>query len=155
MIAGGRFTGWLEAHSFLLRKYGWEIILKTHTVSGIPPMSDQVLQTHHDDTKEARARRALQDLGLQIADRWASGFQSRPTQQLVLQKIIDPVVKHVLQTIFPWMVGTAILFLVLLICTVITCYMVLRTTSFSPPQLPASSYIQYLPAAAIAASMTQ
>ena len=82
-----------------------------------------------DIPREERARQALQELGLQVADRWASGFQNRPTQQLVLQKIIEPAVKHILQTIFPWVVGVAILFLVLLICTVITCVIVLRAPS--------------------------
>ncbi len=82
-----------------------------------------------DSSREERARQALQDLGLQVADRWASGFQHRPTQQLVLQKIIEPAVKHILQTIFPWVVGVAILFLVLLICTVVTCVIVLRAPS--------------------------
>jgi hypothetical protein len=81
--------------------------------------------------KEVHARQALQDLGLEIANRWASGFQERPTQQLVLQKIIDPAVKHILNSIFPWMVGVAILFLILFICTVVTCVIVLRT-----PMLP-------------------
>jgi hypothetical protein len=79
--------------------------------------------------KEARARVALQELGLDIADRWASGFEKRPTQQLVLQKIIEPAVRHVLNSIFPWMVGVAILFLVLLVCTVVTTYIVLRSSS--------------------------
>lgn len=78
------------------------------------------------DAKEQRARQALHDLGIQIADRWATGFQNRPTQQLLLQKIIDPAVKHVLSSIFPWILGMAILFLVLLICTVVTTVIVLR-----------------------------
>jgi hypothetical protein len=77
--------------------------------------------------KEARAHQALQDLGVEIADRWASGFEKRPTQQLVLQKLIDPVVRHILNTMLPWIVGVAICFLVLLICTVVTCVIVLRT----------------------------
>jgi hypothetical protein len=77
--------------------------------------------------KEREAQSALQQLGLEIADRWASGFEKRPTQQLVLQKIIDPAVKHILSTIFPWVVGVAILFLVLLTCTVVTCYIVLSS----------------------------
>ena len=81
------------------------------------------------DTKDARARKALHELGLKIADQWASGFQDRPTQQLILQKIIDPAVKHILHSISPWIVGMAILFLVLIICTVVTCVMVLRTSS--------------------------
>ena len=93
--------------------------------------------------KEARATKALHTLGLEIADKWASGFQNRPTQQLILQKLIDPVVNHVLQTMFPWMVGSAILFLVLLVCTVVTCVMVLRTTT-SPIQDSLQSQISHL-----------
>lgn len=79
------------------------------------------------EAREARAREALHEIGLELADRWASGFQKRPTQQLILQKIIDPAVKHILSTIFPWAVGMAVLFLVLLLCTVVTCVIVLRS----------------------------
>ena len=85
------------------------------------------MTTGADPKKEANARAALQELGLEIADRWASGFEKRPTQQLVLQKIIEPAVRHVLNSIFPWIVGVAILFLVLLVCTVVTTYIVLRS----------------------------
>ncbi len=89
------------------------------------------------DTKESRARSALQELGLEIADQWATGFQRRPTQQLILQKIIEPAVSHILQTIFPWVVGMAVLFLVLLVCTVVTCVIVLRSGA-APILTPAS-----------------
>lgn len=81
------------------------------------------------DTKDSRARKALHELGLRLADQWASGFQDRPTQQLILQKIIDPAVKHILNSISPWIVGMAILFLVLIVCTVVTCVIVLRGAS--------------------------
>ena len=77
--------------------------------------------------KEMTARSALHNLGVEIADRWVSGFEKKPTQQLVPQKFIDPVVRHILNSIFPWLVGVAILFLVLLFCTVATCVIVLRT----------------------------
>jgi hypothetical protein len=100
--------------------------------------------------KEERAKEALHKLGLEVADKWASGFQNRPTQQLILQKLIDPVVNHVLQSMFPWMVGTAVLFLVLLVCTVVTCVMVLRTTSSHDP-LP-SQIVHLLQTAAQSAS---
>jgi hypothetical protein len=79
------------------------------------------------EEKEARAKSALHNLGLEIADKWVSGFEKRPTQQLVLQKFIDPVVRHILNSIFPWIIGVAIFFLVLLICTVVTCVIVLRS----------------------------
>jgi hypothetical protein len=77
--------------------------------------------------REARARVALQEIGLEVAEKWASGLSKRPTQQLVLQKLIDPIVRHILNTMLPWIVGVAVLFLVLLICTVVTTYMVLRS----------------------------
>jgi hypothetical protein len=83
--------------------------------------------------KETRARAALAELGLEIADRWASGFEKRPTQQLILQKIIDPAVQHVLNSVFPWIVGGAILFVVLFICTVVTTVIVLRSGSIQGP----------------------
>ena len=79
------------------------------------------------EEKEVRARAALQELSLEIADKWATGFQQRPTQQLILQKIIDPAVRHVLNSIFPWVIGGAILFLILFVCTVVTCFIVIRT----------------------------
>ena len=60
--------------------------------------------------KEQAARSALRELGLEIADRWVTSFEKRPTQQLVLQKIIDPIVRHSLNSICPWIVGVAICF---------------------------------------------
>ena len=79
-----------------------------------------------DIERERKARDALQELGLEIADRWASGFQNRPTQQLVLQKIIDPAVRHILSSIFPWVLGVGMLFFVMVICTVLTMVLVMR-----------------------------
>jgi hypothetical protein len=76
---------------------------------------------------ETRARIALRNLGLEVAERWASGFQERPTQQLILQKIIEPAVRHIMASIWPWIIGGAILFLVLFICTIVTCFIVLRS----------------------------
>ena len=90
--------------------------------------------------KEQVARSALKDLGIEIADSWVSGFEKRPTQQLVLQKFIDPVVRHILNSIFPWIVGVAILFLVLLFCTVATCVIVLRAP-YPGPYSPGSSIL--------------
>jgi hypothetical protein len=92
------------------------------------------------EDKETKARKALHELGLRLADQWASGFQDKPTQQLILQKIIDPAVKHILQTISPWIIGMAILFLVLITCTVITCIIVLRGP-MQGPGIPAGSAV--------------
>ena len=79
------------------------------------------------ETKETKARNALHRLGLELADRWVTNFEQRPTEQLVLQKYIDPIVRHILNSIFPWIVGVAILFLLLLFCTMVTCWVVIRS----------------------------
>lgn len=79
------------------------------------------------ESKETRARNALHKIGLDLADRWVSNLEKRPTEQLILQKFIDPMVMHILNSIFPWIVGVAILFLLLLLCTVITCAVVIRS----------------------------
>ena len=89
------------------------------------------------EDKETKARKALHELGLRLADQWASGFQDKPTQQLILQKIIDPAVKHILQSISPWIIGMGVLFLVMITCTVITCIIVLR----SPGPMPLYSQV--------------
>ncbi len=79
--------------------------------------------------REKMAYDAIKEIGMQIADRWADGFQKRPTQQLILQKVIDPAVRHIMSSMLPWIIGIAILFLVLLVCTVVTCVIVLRSGS--------------------------
>jgi hypothetical protein len=89
-------------------------------------------ETAKEQDKETRARAALQELGLEIADKWATGFQQRPTQQLLLQKIIDPAVRHVVNSLFPWVIGMAVLFLILFVCTVVTCFIVIRTGLLVP-----------------------
>lgn len=90
-------------------------------------------------SKEQRARAALQELSLEIADKWATGFQQRPTQQLVLQKILDPAVRHVMNAIFPWIIGGAVLFLILFVCTVVTCFIVIRSGMTVPASTTATA----------------
>jgi hypothetical protein len=103
-------------------------------------MSSTATQTD----KEARARLALQELGLEIADKWATGFQQRPTQQLILQKIIDPAVRHILNSLFPWVIGGAILFLILFVCTVVTCFIVIRSSGVGAAPVTATAATSFV-----------
>ena len=98
----------------------------------LEPQTIVMIPKDTKEVKEVNARAALQDVALEIANHYVNGFEKRPTQQLVLQKFIDPIVRHILNSIFPWIVGVAILLLVLLLCTVITCVIVLRTPSSVP-----------------------
>jgi hypothetical protein len=95
--------------------------------------------------KEARARSALQELGLEVANKWASEFETRPTQQLILQKLIDPVVRHVLNSMLPWIIGMSIFFLVLLVCTVVTTYMVIRSGGPTTLEMAAAAIAATVP----------
>jgi len=79
--------------------------------------------------RERVSRAALQELGAEIAARCADAVESKPSIQLSMQKLIDPVVRHILNTIFPWVLGVAVLFLIMVICTVITLVLVLRSGS--------------------------
>jgi hypothetical protein len=97
------------------------------SVDSMDPVTPVASVIGSAETKERKARAALQELGAEIADRCASALEQRPTMQLALQKLIDPIVRHILNTIFPWVVGVAVLFLILLICTVVTCVIVLRS----------------------------
>lgn len=93
----------------------------------MPTLSDKKEREEREERQERTSRAALHDLGAEIANRYASALEERPTMQLALQKLIDPVVRHILNTILPWIVGVAVLFLILLICTVVTCVIVLRS----------------------------
>jgi hypothetical protein len=115
-------------------------------------MSDQSKMT---SAKEEQARAALQEIGLEIADCWVTSIETRPTQQLVLQKMLDPIVRHILNSIFPWIIGVAILFMILLICTVVTCIIVLRSTgSYGPVEWISLGTLGSLAAAASLAEST-
>jgi len=93
---------------------------------------------------DSKARNALHDLAAELADSYATALEKRPTAQLALQKLINPVVMHILNTIFPWVVGVAVLFLILLICTVVTCFIVLR--SAAGPMVAYGPLVAYGPA---------
>ena len=104
------------------------------------------------EEREEQARIALQEIGLEIADCWVSSIETRPTQQLVLQKMLDPIVRHILNSIFPWIIGVAILFMILLICTVVTCIIVLRSSTVGAVELISLGTLGSLAAASFAES---
>lgn len=68
-----------------------------------------------------------------------------PDNQSRLQSVLDPIVSHIIQRVFPYILLSAILFLILFILTIGTFWIVVRSGgSFSVPAvLPVS-----LPAAA-------
>jgi len=51
-----------------------------------------------------------------------------PENQARLQSILDPIVSHIINRIFPYILLSAILFLILFILTIGTFFMVMRTS---------------------------
>ena len=51
-----------------------------------------------------------------------------PENQARLQHLLDPIVSHIINRVFPYILLSAILFLILFILTIGTFLMVMRTT---------------------------
>jgi hypothetical protein len=75
-----------------------------------------------------RYAEATADFGTHIGDKILVLLRS-PESQARLQSILDPIVSHIINRIFPYILLSAILFLILLLMTIGTFWMVMRTSS--------------------------
>lgn len=55
-----------------------------------------------------------------------------PENQARLQSILDPIVSHIINRVFPYIILSAILFLILFILTIGTFWMVMKTSVMAP-----------------------
>jgi fructoselysine-6-P-deglycase FrlB-like protein len=75
-----------------------------------------------------RYAEATADFASHIGDKILVLLRS-PESQARLQSILDPIVSHIINRIFPYILLSAILFLILLLMTIGTFWMVMRTSS--------------------------
>ncbi len=75
-----------------------------------------------------RYSEANMEIAEQIGDKIMSLLR-HPTTQTKLQSILDPVVSGIISRVFPYILFSAILFLILFIMTIGTFYMVLKNTN--------------------------
>jgi len=75
-----------------------------------------------------RYTEATGDLAEHIGDKILILLRS-PENQARIQSILDPIISHIINRIFPYILLSAILFLILFILTIGTFYMVMRTSS--------------------------
>ena len=80
-----------------------------------------------------RYTEANYDIASHIGDKLMNVLRT-PENQARLQSILDPIVSHIINRIFPYILLSAILFLILFILTIGTFFMVMRT-SVSPSVL--------------------
>lgn len=81
-----------------------------------------------DTEQRDRYAEATYDIAGHIGDKVLSLLRT-PENQSRLQSILDPIVSHIINRVFPYILLSAILFLILLILTVGTFWMVMKTNS--------------------------
>lgn len=74
-----------------------------------------------------RYAEATSDLASHMGDKLLTLLRT-PENQARLQTILDPVVSHIINRVFPYILLSAILFLILFILTIGTFWMVMRTS---------------------------
>lgn len=68
------------------------------------------------------------DIAKDIGDKILLLMRS-PENQVRVQSILDPIVSHIINRVFPYILLSAILFLILFILTIGTFYMVMRSSA--------------------------
>ena len=74
-----------------------------------------------------RYAEASSDLASHMGDKILTLLRT-PENQARLQSVLDPVVSHIINRVFPYILLSAILFLILFILTIGTFWMVMRTS---------------------------
>jgi hypothetical protein len=74
-----------------------------------------------------RYKDAVDDMASHIGEKVMSVLR-HPDNQARLQSVLDPVVNHIIQRVFPYILLSAILFLILFVLTVGTFWLVMRST---------------------------
>lgn len=81
------------------------------------------------DSKERdRYAEAAGDMATHVGDKLLSVLRT-PENQARIQSVLDPIVSHIINRIFPYILLSAILFLILFILTIGTFWMVMRTSA--------------------------
>jgi hypothetical protein len=73
-----------------------------------------------------RYSEATHDLASHLGDKIMTVMRT-PENQARLQSLLDPIVSHIINRVFPYILLSAILFLILFILTIGTFLMVMRT----------------------------
>ncbi len=86
------------------------------------------METQTQTQDRDRYVEAAHDMGAHIGDKILSVLRT-PENQARIQAVLDPIVSHIINRVFPYILLSAILFLVLFVLTVGTFWMVMRTTT--------------------------
>lgn len=84
-----------------------------------------------DDQHRDRYAEANVDIASHIGDKMIAALRT-PENQARIQTILDPIVSNIINRIFPYILLSAILFLILFLMTIGTFWMVVRNPSVPP-----------------------
>ena len=84
-------------------------------------------QERQERQERDRYAEATTDLASHIGDKVMSILRTQENQER-LQSVLDPIVSHIINRVFPYILLSAILFLILFILTIGTFWMVMKTS---------------------------
>jgi hypothetical protein len=122
-----------------------------------PVQPVQPVQSQGHQSSNARYQNAFGAMGSQMINSlW--GYIEQPENKARLMNILDPIIQHIIKSIFPYIAFSAVLFVLLLIVAVMTLVVTLKATQqtswFNSPITPAlTSVIDNLNVTAAAASV--
>lgn len=96
---------------------------RTNKMSGGATSSPPQTSEQRDRYSEANA-----DLASHIGDKIIAVLRT-PENQSRMQSLFDPIVSHIINRVFPYILLSAILFLILFVLTIGTFWMVMRTNN--------------------------
>jgi len=101
------------------------------------------MATVPSDKEKERDRYAesTQDLANHIGDK-VMAFINTPENQARIQTVLDPIVSHIINRVFPYILLSAILFLILLLLTAGTFWMSVRGSVLTQPLAVVSALVE-------------
>ena len=88
-------------------------------------------QTVQVPVVEGRYKQAFGTMGNQMATSlW--DYMQAPENKARLVNVLDPLIQHIIKSIFPYIAFSAILFVLLLIIAVLTLVVTLKATGYNP-----------------------
>ena len=82
--------------------------------------------TSVDSVQRDRYTEATADMASHIGEKVISVLR-HPDNQARMQSLLDPIVSHIIQRVFPYILLSAILFLILIVLTIGTFWVVIRS----------------------------
>jgi hypothetical protein len=96
-----------------------------------PQQPQQPQQQPQPVITDGRYKQAFGSMGNQIiGSLW--DYMQAPENKARLVNILDPLIQHIIKSIFPYIAFSAILFVLLLVITVLTLVVTLKATGYNP-----------------------